>query len=244
MNKETYLKNRKLREDRAIKYRNRCEDCWQPDFSCVCSVTRKFDPNISFVILTHPLEAGKRIATGRIAYNCMKGSYFLRGYDFLKHALVNRLIQDDNNQCFVLYPGLQALELSQCSPADKNKAINSNKKLVIFVIDGTWGNANKMLRLSPNLSTLPKLCFTPKTPSNFRVRKQPKSFCLSTIEAIYELIELLGDNRNFDLQKKEHHNLLHVFNHLVEDQIKKIDTQIHQRGGLQYRNRQYLDRKK
>lgn len=223
MNIETYLKNKERFNSSLPKYKTRCRNCWQPVDTCVCSIAKAFDPNITFVILTHPVEASKRIATGRLAYTCLKNSVFIRGYSFLFHNTVDKLIHDEGNQCFVLYPGRQSHDLSTTSLIEKKKDFSINKKTIIFVIDGTWGNANKMLRLSPNLATLPKICFTPKKQSNFRVRQQPKSFCLSTLEAIHEIIELLGETREFNLKSKKHDSLIKVFNYIVEDQLKKIE---------------------
>jgi DTW domain-containing protein YfiP len=70
-----------------------------------------------------------------------------------------------------------------------------------------------------NLKTLPRICFTPVTPSQFQVRKQPKPFCYSTIEAIHHTIELLGPSFGFDLASRAHDNMLEVFDSMVDQHI-------------------------
>lgn len=105
---------------------------------------------------------------------------------------------------------------------EKQKMFNPSKKLRVFVIDGTWATAKKMVRLSTNLHTLPRICFSSDQPSTFRVRKQPRAGCFSTIEAIHHTIELLGEQNGFDLQSGKHHNLLTVFDSMVETQLRFI----------------------
>ncbi len=223
MNKEQYLKNRQNYLKTQKVYKDRCYSCWQPVETCICKLSVPFNPKIKFVILTHPVEASKRIATGRLAHVCLQNSIFIRGYNFIHHPTVNKLINDDNNQCFVLYPGRQSHNLTSLNLNKKKDIFKFDRITTVFVIDGTWGNANKMLRLSPNLATLPKICFTPKNKSQFKVRKQPKDLCLSSLEAIHEIIELLGETRGFDLSLKIQDTLLTVFKFIVDDQLKKIE---------------------
>ena len=73
-----------------------------------------------------------------------------------------------------------------------------------------------------NLLALPRICFTPQKPSNFRVRKQPNSNCYSTIEAIHHTIDLLGDTQGFETKNRQHDGLLSVFNFMVENQLDFI----------------------
>jgi DTW domain-containing protein YfiP len=95
---------------------------------------------------------------------------------------------------------------------------------VVFVIDGTWNTVKKMLRLSPNILSLPRFCFTPPGLSNFKVRKQPAPECYSTIEAIHHTIELLGPSRGFSIAEGHHHHLLDVFGYMVQAQLRFIEN--------------------
>ena len=102
------------------------------------------------------------------------------------------------------------------------RVFKTEKTPVVFVIDGTWATARKMMRQSENLHAVPRICFTPSAPSQFRVRKQPKAECFSTIEAIHQCVELLGEQVGFNLNRREHDNLLNVFNQMVERQLHFI----------------------
>lgn len=187
----------------------------RPAGHCFCHQIQSFDPKIKFVILIHPIEHRRRIATGRMSHLCLQNSHFILGDDYTNDVRVNQIIDDPNHSCFILYPGADALDLNHdCIPNSVGQ-----KKIVIFVIDGTWRTAGQSIRFSKNLCKLPKVCFTPKKKSAFRVRKQPKPEFYSTVEAIHETIELLGPSVGFDVASRKHDNLLTVFNWMVDKQI-------------------------
>ncbi|MCC6137649.1 MAG: DTW domain-containing protein [Bdellovibrionaceae bacterium] len=221
------------------KYRSLCAVCVQPDFSCYCSYVLPFDPKINFAVLIHPIEVKRRIATGRMSHLCLKDSYLIQGQDYTKNSTVNNLIDDTEYNSVILYPGPKSKNISTISELEKEDLFPKNKKLRIFVIDGTWATARKMTRQSENLKTLPRICFSPSRPSNFRVRKQPKPNCYSTIEAIHHTIELIGDSQDFDVRSRVHDRLLNVFNFMVERQLHFIkESQINNRASTYRREGQ------
>jgi DTW domain-containing protein YfiP len=104
------------------------------------------------------------------------------------------------------------VNLSNESLPETQKRFRSDKNWVIFVIDGTWFLAKKMLKRNPTITSLPQICFTPKVASQYRIRLQPHPYCLSTIEAVHHLISLLEPEINPD-------NLLEVFCGMVNRQL-------------------------
>jgi DTW domain-containing protein YfiP len=118
-----------------------------------------------------------------------------------------------------LYPGRNSTNLTGLPTAERQQLFDPNKKLRLFVIDGTWAKAKKTVRLSQNLQALPKICFSPSRPSNFKVRKQPQEHCFSTIEAIHEVIDLLGNSFGYDPASRQHDALLEVFDVMVQRQL-------------------------
>ena len=222
MNVAQYKLNQAQRLAEQPKYRVICEACDQPDFCCYCSQITAFDPQISFVVLIHPIEVKRRIATGRMSHLSLKNSYLIEGQDYSLNTKVNALLEDEDYHSVVLYPGVASQNLSTLSPVEKTKFFPKEKKLRIFVVDGTWATARKMMRLSENLKTLPRVCFSPDKPSNFRVRKQPHPQCYSTIEAIHHTIELVGDSQGFPVKDRLHDRLLRVFEYMVERQLQFI----------------------
>lgn len=204
----------------TFQYREICTKCLQSASSCYCSAIRPFHCDIEFVILIHPLERKRRIATGRMAHLCIKNSELIEGEEFTHNRRVNKRIE--SSQCFVLYPGPTAVNMRETSLSELQSAPTlsdgvTSRSISIFVVDGTWATAKKTMRLSQNLKELRRIAFVPSRPSRFRVRKQPHAFCFSTIEAIHETIELLAPSPD-----RRHDNLLEVFDSMVERQLRFI----------------------
>jgi DTW domain-containing protein YfiP len=210
-------------ETLTTSYRKICYQCLRPQQNCYCHLINKIKTPIKFVILIHPIERKRKIATGRMAHLCLPNSILLVGSDFTHNQKANRLINDPKNYPLTLYPGDNAINLSE---QDKKNSTPSffppNKTPVIFVIDGTWSTARKTMKTSKNLKQLQSICFTPTTPSQFRVRKQPNKLCYSTIEAIHKVLDLT-DTSHTHKNKKKYDVLLDVFTHMVETQIKYIN---------------------
>lgn len=219
MNLQQFLEQRRKREEEQPRFRQMCVTCYQPVFSCFCRTIKPFDPGMEFAILNHPIEMRRRIATGRMSHLCLKNSHLIVGHDYSLNDRVNDLIDDPTKHCVTLYPGPQSINLSDLPREKVSPLFPQDKKLVIFVIDGTWATARQTAHKSLNIRNLPRICFTPPGPSNFRVRKQPDVHCYSTIEAIHHTIELLRPVLGLSTSR-EHDHLLEVFNQMVERQLK------------------------
>ncbi len=222
LNLRDYLAKRQTLLEQAPQVRATCHLCRQSRFNCYCGHVQRFDPRITFVILIHPVEVQRRIATGRMSHLCLENSYLIEGEDFSRNAMVNQLIANPAHQCVMLYPGRDSVNLSALNDIERSAQFVRDKRLVIFVIDGTWATARKMVRYSHNLAALPRVSFSLDQPSNFRVRKQPAAGCYSTIEAIHQVIELVGPACQFPVESRRHDNLLAVFDKMVEQQLQFV----------------------
>ncbi|MGZ3691118.1 MAG: tRNA-uridine aminocarboxypropyltransferase [Pseudobdellovibrio sp.] len=218
MNVKAYKLQRENLEKEKKRYRELCQVCRQPTFSCYCSHIKSFDPRIKFIILMHPIEMKRRIATGRMSHLTLENSELIVGQNYSENSRVNEILAHPNYEPVVLYPGVKSLNLTEPGK-EIPRVFKSGKTPVVFVIDGTWATARKMMRQSENLHGVPRVCFTPSAPSQFKVRKQPKAECFSTIEAIHQCVELLGEQVGFNLLSREHDNLIHVFSKMVERQL-------------------------
>jgi DTW domain-containing protein YfiP len=215
-----YLKKRKAPDSPGNAARGLCLECRRSPVTCICRHIKIIDPKIKFVILAHLREAQNRIATGRLSHQSLANSEFIIGTDFTRNEQVNAILSNPENDCVILYPGSNATNLSQIESANRPALFPANKTLVVFVIDGTWFTAPKILRLSENLHALPRICFDPPAPSRFRIRRQPKPYCHSTVEAIHQVIELIGESRGFSVAGRAHDHLLFIFEQMVEQQIE------------------------
>ena len=167
----------------------RCYRCGVRQNTCVCEAITPIETQMRLVLLMHPKEFKKQLlGTGRMTHASLPNSEIIMGIDFSQDRRVNELLSEPQNFCTVLWPGENALAWSgdDSLPAQLN-----GRKLVVFLLDGTWNCARKMYRLSHNLHELPKLALNPTKPSAFTIKQQPDVRCLSTVEATQLLFETL-----------------------------------------------------
>jgi DTW domain-containing protein YfiP len=138
-------------------------------------------------------------------------SEIIPGLGFDDDPRVLELLADPAKRCVLLYPGDDAVDLSsepfpaqalglesRLDPAnhhskDTPQDREPHKQLVVFIIDATWSCSRAVLRASPGLLALPRLMFRPRQKSRWIIKKQPADWCLSTIEAIHELLLVLEE---------------------------------------------------
>jgi DTW domain-containing protein len=160
------------------------------------------------VLLMHPKEYRRqKTGTGRLACLHLANSEILPGIAFDAHPRFRELVEDPANCAFLLYPSPGALNLSaigETGPGDERpgeevpgeaggaaarfaQAIGG-RRVIVFLVDATWACARAVLRESPGLRALPRLRFEPREPSRWLIKRQPRDYCLATIEAIHELL--------------------------------------------------------
>ena len=192
-----------------------CHRCRQPGIACYCSLIAPFDSDPRFIILTQPREAKHRFGTGRMAYFCLSNSLLIEGVDFSADDRINDEIRSAANYPVLLCPSENSINLSRLTPAERLAMVPAGRKMIVFVLDGTWKSARKMVRLSRNLAELPRISFEPPSPSQYRIRRQPQPHCYSTIEAIHQVVELYAAH---DSSPLHHDNLLTVFHSVIDRQ--------------------------
>lgn len=169
----------------SLELTGRCYECFRAKKACLCNEIESTFTNTKIVILIHPKEAKKqRVGTGRLTQKSLTNSMMILGVDFTEDNLVNGMINDPSKNCFLLYPGQEAINLSQ----NEVFPVEETKENIIFVLDGTWPCAKKMLRESKNLQKLPRVCFDSSIRSRFSIKHQPAGNCLSTIESVSFLL--------------------------------------------------------
>jgi len=147
------------------------------------------DTATRFVFLMHPKEYKQgKAGTGRLTHLSLANSELHVGVGFDDHAAVRALIDDPGSFPALLYPGAAAYNLSN---GDLWASLLAGRRLVVFLLDGTWTGARKMLKLSARLQRLPRIMFTPAAPSRYVIKQQPLPECLSTLEAAHELLVAL-----------------------------------------------------
>ncbi len=196
-------------------HRGECYVCRRAKKNCLCGSARPFATKTRFVILMHTKEAHKqRTGTARLANMCLANGELLVGTDFTQDERVNALLRDPAYSPYVLYPGPDAVNFKTLGSG----GLPEGKKLLVFVIDGTWRGAQRVLRKSPNIRALPRLSFAGSYVSRFIIKKQPLPHCVSTIEAIYYLCGEAEQAGYEDLGEKKE-ILMSIFKELVDTQL-------------------------
>jgi len=163
-----------------------CYRCFWPTPLCWCESIQPMETTTRFVFLMHPKEfKQEKAGTGRLTHLCLKNSVIHMGVGFDEDEAVQSLIHDPRNYAVLLYPGIEARNLSK---GDLPAAELTGRRLVVFLLDATWSGARKMLKLSPSLQRLPRVMFTPSALSRYVIKQQPQEGCLSTLEATHELL--------------------------------------------------------
>ncbi len=198
--------------------RIKCYQCMRPSSSCICKYTSPIQTKTRFIILMHPKEYKKeKNGTGHMTKLQLRNSEVIVGVDFTNNTRVNEILLKEKNNAFLLYPGKDNFNLSTRNPSEIIPFMG--KRPFIFILDGTWPCVRKILKLSQNLQKLKRVSFDNKIKSKFIIKQQPASLCLSTIESVFTVINLLKKGK---LEQCETKGFLIPFEKMIEYQIECI----------------------
>lgn len=119
------------------------------------------------------------ISTCRMAHLSLPNSELFVGLSAVGVPRLEALCREPG--VAVLFPSAEAVDVEALT----------TPPTTLVVVDGTWSNARKVVEKCPLLSRLPRLRFTPSTPGNYRIRKEPTDAHYSTIEAAAYVLERL-----------------------------------------------------
>jgi len=120
----------------------------------------------------------------RQAHLALANSELHVGVDFQAVERVRSLAAERSGEVALLFP----------SEAEGDPPRPDRPPGTLLVLDGTWPQARKLLRLNPALGQLPRIGLRPRRPGNYRIRREPAAHCLSTVEAVAEVLSHLeGD---------------------------------------------------
>jgi len=201
-------------------YREICPACRRPREACICPTDPPMAVRTKIVLLMHPKEwRRERCGTGRMTCLNLADAEIIPGVAFDSHPRVRELINDPANYPVLLYPGNGSIDLSQPGSGTELAAAASGRRITAFLVDATWACSKAVLRESPGLLLLPRLMFTPRTPSRWLIKRQPGPLCLSTLETVHELLCALEAAKLEDYPDKA--RLLAAFADMQEYQITR-----------------------
>ena len=195
-----------------------CYKCMRPSGSCICKYIHPLQTNTRFIILMHPKEYKReRNGTGHMTKLQLENSEIIVGIDFTHNKRVNEILNKKQSCSYLLYPGKDNFNLSVRKGSEINSFMGDSPYL--FILDGTWPCARKMLKLSKNLQQLKRVSFDNKIKSKFIFKQQPDALCLSTIESVYTVLNILKEG---DFEHCETNDFLLPFEKMIEYQLDYI----------------------
>ncbi|MEJ6680459.1 MAG: tRNA-uridine aminocarboxypropyltransferase [Flavobacteriales bacterium] len=198
--------------------RKNCYKCMRPSSTCICKHISPVQTKTRFIILMHPKEYKKeKNGTGHMTTLQLENSEIIVGVDFTNNNRVNEILTKENSRSFLLYPGKDNFNLSVRKSSELRPFMGENPNL--FILDGTWPCARKMLKLSKNLQHLKRVSFDNEIKSKFIFKQQPEPLCLSTIESVYTVINSLKEGA---LEQCETKDFLIPFEKMIEYQVEYI----------------------
>lgn len=190
----------------------------RPSSTCICKHISPFQTKTRFIILMHPKEYKKeKNGTGHMTKLQLENSEIIVGVDFTNNNRVNEILNQEKSSSFLLYPGNDTFNLSTRESSEINSFMGINPH--IFILDATWPCARKMLKLSKNLQKLKRVSFDNEIKSKFIIKQQPAPLCLSTIESVYTVLNLLKES---EFEQCETKDFLIPFEKMIEHQVEYI----------------------
>lgn len=169
----------------------------------MCARVPRVDNRTSVLVLQHPRERLHPIGTARFAQLGLCNARIEVAWNAGQREEVAPAWLPEGTA--LLYPTPHARDLRELPAHDRPRHL--------LVLDGTWHTARTLYRDKVWLAQLPHVRFTPLSPSNYRLRREPTRDHVSTIEAIVEALRVLEpETRGLD-------QLLSAFDAMIDDQL-------------------------
>jgi len=188
----------------------RCYACLRPHNLCYCDKMPTVDTETRVVILQHPHERTHPFGTARLAKLCMPNATVHVPVPGYSGSLAKEV--EVPKDAAVLFPHADADDLADVPEAEWPSTL--------IAIDGTWSHAKRLYRENTWLHKMRHVRLTPSSPSNYRIRKEPKPEYISTIEAIVEAMRII-EPQNTRLDE-----LLRAFDFMIDQQIAHRSTRV------------------
>ena len=191
-----------------------CKLCLKAEPACICATIQLIDNQHFLHVLQDPSEEKNAIGTARILGLSLKRAKISVG-NFFDSSMF------DLQNSYLVFPDPSAVAVEQLVNV---KEINDYS--VFILLDGSWKKAYKLLMNNPFLQRLPKVSINITEKSQYRIRKSPRDDGLSTVEAGYNLLSQLENN------KEKFTPLLKSFAYMIDYQIAKMPAHVYQKHYL------------
>ncbi len=180
-----------------------CYRCDKVQQMCVCRHLAPIANEVGVHVLQHPRERRHALGTARLL---RLGLARVRVHVLnLKGRSASTPPVDLPAGAGLLYPSSDAKNLATLSIEERPSHL--------VVIDGTWDQAHRIFRDNPWISAIPCYRLDPEEGSRYRIRKEPRQECLSTVESVVAALRCLQP----DLRGTE--TLITAFDAMIDAQI-------------------------
>ncbi|MGF1704115.1 DTW domain-containing protein [Photobacterium makurazakiensis] len=173
----------------------RCLYCMLRVHLCICENKPQIESNAAFLLVMYDDEVLKPSNTGRLIADLFDETYAYIWSRTEPNPAMLALLEDPQWQPYVVFPA----EYAEPERVADKITIESNKKPLFIMLDGSWAEAKKIFRKSPYLNQFPVLSINPEKPSRYKVREASKENQLGTAEVAARIIDLFGEQNNADV---------------------------------------------
>lgn len=201
-----------------------CEQCGKPQTLCMCEEIKPQDTKLHVLILQHPQEPDHELGSALLAHLALPNSSLKIGLSWRNLAAVLGVKEIDSSRWAVLYlgsgvQGEEPVTEKVQFVSKKGNPVEAPKQLEgIVLLDGSWSQAKALWWRNAWLLKLRRVILNPKHKSLYKeLRKEPRRECLSTIESVAEMLEVLGEKKEVSA------HLRSLFSSLL-DKRRKLKT--------------------
>lgn len=202
--------------DRQAEGRPVCQRCHRSILQCVCDAlpSLRIPTATRVLIVQHPREFRKKsVSTVPLLSLVLENIQVVVGKSLSLDVPNIRDAVSEGYDLALLFPGKEAIALDAPvnegrAAVDVDRRLNGGSvqkiipanvtttKIMLILVDGTWSQAGRMIRNSPEVVNIcQRVQFTSTSGSIYHViRREPKHHCISTLEACSRALELLEPN--------------------------------------------------
>jgi DTW domain-containing protein len=168
--------------------RERCAGCRLVPSHCLCALRPSVPTRAGVCLLMADIEPLKPSNTGWLVADVVADTFAFGWARTATDPALLALLSDPAWQAYVVFPGEYAV------PERVVHAVQTDKRPLFILLDGTWAEARKMFGRSPCLDHLPVLGLQPDQSSQYKLRRSRRDdhFCTSEVAAL--CLNLAGEH--------------------------------------------------
>lgn len=169
-----------------------CQNCHAYPHQCFCDQIQKFQGNTTVNFIVHHRESHLSSNTAWLGHLVLENSSFaLRG---LRDQPLKKEDFRFGKNSFILFPSDHAQEMNPEFAA----RMKEEGDFELFVPDGTWQQAQRIVKRESIFKDVPHLIVNTKRESKYQLRRQSHPGRLCTLEAVIEILKFTEDQKTIN----------------------------------------------